>query len=589
MQHFNLKNMKFKNINKGKILLLALLAIGIGSCKNDDFLTVPPAGVLTDVATFTTQANAELFVNDVYNNLPDYNGGSQADRLLDAWTDNSNSGATGHEGQAVIRSNALSAGNSTNGVGGSFGWVNLYTYIRKCNVFLKDAAAYSSAYDPAWYAQRVGEIKFLRAFFYAVLLKNYGGVPIITVPLNNLDGSDIFNARATFDQTLAFIEADCDAAAGVLPLKQTSANLGRATKGAALALKADVDLFAASPLVNTSNDPAKWAKAAAVDLSIMNLGIYGLFNTSGAPILSSPGIGSGTTSTAFRDQFLAANNFNPETIFARAYALPSKGHKRDGYLGPCIVHGSEQAWGGIAPTQNLIDDYQMDNGLPITDPASGYDPQHPYLHRESRFEQSIVYDGSYWQGETFLSRIGGPNQIDLGSTSDISNTGYNARKTIDESINGQTSLGTAPNTSNYQFWRYAETLLSYAEAQNEAVGPDQSVFDAVNKVRARVLLPAVPPGTGQSAMRTIIRRERRLEFTFEDKRWYDIRRWDITVNGPAVLNTPEYGMKITGSGSNLVYTPVVVFQNRFSEYMNWLPIPQSVIAQNPKLTQNPGY
>lgn len=189
-----------------------------------------------------------------------------------------------------------------------------------------------------------------------------------------------------------------------------------------------------------------------------------------------------------------------------------------------------------------------------------------------------------------MTRIGGTNEIDLGSRSDVSNTGYYGRKTLDESILGQASLNSSPNTSNYQFYRYAETLLSYAEAQNEAIGPDPSVYDAVNQVRARVLLPAVPPGTNQADMRNIIRRERRLEFAFEDKRWYDIRRWDITVKGPAVLNSPTYGMLITGSGNNLVYDPtVLVFQNRYSEHMNWLPIPQGIISQNPKLIQNPGY
>jgi hypothetical protein len=434
----------------------------------------------------------------------------------------------------------------------------------------------------------VAEVKFLRAFFYSILYRNYGGVPLISVPLDNQDGSDIFTPRATLDATLAFIEADCDAAAGVLPLRQTGANLGRATKGAALALKAEVQLFAASPLVNTTNDAAKWAKAAATNKAIMDLNVYNLFTTSGAPIISTTG--SGTTSTAFRDQFLAVNNWNPETIFARSYALPSKPHRREGFLGPVIVKGGQQSWGGLSPTQNLIDDYQMDNGKPITDPTSGYDPQHPYLHRESRFEQSIVYDGSYWQGDVFMSRIGGNNQIDLSSSSDISNTGYNARKTLDEAILGQTSLNSATNISNYQYWRFAEVLLSYAEAQNEAVGPDQSVYDAVNRVRARVLLPNVPPGTSREQMRTIIRRERRLEFAFEDKRWYDIRRWDITVKGPAVLNSPTFGMRITGSGSNLVYDPTaLVFQNRFSQHMNWLPIPQGIINSNPKLTQNPGY
>jgi hypothetical protein len=581
--------MKYKNIGKANALLFALLLMSLGSCKKDGFLSVPPKGVLTDASTFNTQTNAELFVNDIYNALPDYNAGNQVDRVLDAWTDNSNSGATNHEGQAVIRSNALSANNSTNGVGGFFGWTSLYTNIRKCNTFLKNAAANTSSYDAAWYSQRVAEVKFLRAFFYMILFKNYGGVPLITVPLSNTDGSDIFTERATIDATLAFIEADCDAAAAVLPLKQTSENLGRATKGAALSVKGDVQLFAASPLINTSNDQAKWAKAAATYQSIISLNTYNLFTASSAtPITSTTG--SGTTSTAFRDQFLVANNWNAETIFARAYALPNKGHKREGYMGPVIVRGGAQTWGGLSPTQNLIDDYQMDNGKPITDPTSGYDPQHPYLHRESRFEQSIVYDGSFWQGEIFKSRIGGTNQIDLGSTSDISNTGYCARKTLDESILGQTSLGTSPGTSNYQFYRYAEVLLSYAEAQNEAAGPDPSVFDAVNKVRTRVLLPEVPAGTNQTDMRTIIRRERRLEFTFEDKRWYDIRRWDITVKGPAVLNSPEFGMKITpDAAGNLKYEPIVVFQNRFSQHMNWLPIPQGVLNQNTKLNQNPGY
>lgn len=577
--------MIFKKIKNTQVFLLALLIISIGSCKKDDFLSVPPKGVLTDASTFSTQNNADLFVNDIYNQLPDYNGITE---ILDQWTDNSNTGATNQEGQARIRSNALSSGNATGGPGGTFDWGGNYSKIRRCNVFLQDAEANKGNFAADWYVQRVAEVRFLRAFYYSILLKNYGGVPLITTALNNLDGSDIFTERGTIDQTLAFIEADCDSAAASLPLKQGTGDLGRPTKGAALTLKGDVELFAASPLFNTTNDVAKWTKAAAINLAVMNLDTYSLFNVSSSPIISTTG--SGTVSTAYRDQFLAANNWNPETIFARAYALPSKGHAREGHEGPVFVRGGQQAWGNISPTQNLVDDYEMDNGKPITDPASGYDPQHPYLHRESRFEQSIVYDGSYWQGEVWLSRIGGGNQIDLGSTSDISNTGYNGRKTLDESIFGQTSLGLAPNTSNYQFYRYAEVLLSYAEAQNEAAGPDGSVYDAVNKVRERVALPALPAGLTQDQMRMRIRRERRVEFAFEDKRWYDIRRWDITTKGPAVLNTPEYGMQITADASgNLIYTPTIVFQNRFSEYMNLLPIPQSVLNQNTKLTQNPGY
>jgi len=300
-----------------------------------------------------------------------------------------------------------------------------------------------------------------------------------------------------------------------------------------------------------------------------------------------------TADTAgYAEQFLGVNNYNNETIFARGYATgPAKGSHREGYMGPVYVNGVQESWGNLAPTQGLVDDYAMDNGLPITDPASGYDAKHPYTHRESRFYQSIIFDGSKWQGDTFESRTGGSNQIDLGASSDISNTGYNARKTLDESILGQPSINLAPSFANYIFFRYAEVLLSYAEAQNEASGPDPTVYDAVNKVRARGSLPGVKTGLSQAQMRDYIRRERRIELAFEDKRWFDIRRWDITAGPNGVLNTPEYGMQVTIDPATkaLIYTKVKVFTNVFFERQNWMPIPQAEIDKNKKLVQNAGY
>ncbi|WP_183572892.1 RagB/SusD family nutrient uptake outer membrane protein [Mucilaginibacter sp. X5P1] len=562
--------MKNRYLKYGQIFLLAVLIISMGACKKDDFLNVSPKGSLTDATTFSSEDNADLFVNDIYNQLPDINN---EDQVLDQYTDNDFVGAAWMTGQSVVRSNSINPSNVPGGPANSFSWSGLYSDIRKCNVFLQEAAKNKGNFSADWYTQRVGEVTFLRAFFYSILYTNYNGVPIITTPLDNSDGSNIFVARGTADQTVAFIEADCDAAAGALAAK--APQTGRATSGAALTLKGWIELFAASPLSNKTNDPAKWAKAAATNLQVINSKAYSLFSD-------------------YNGQFLAVNNWNSETIFARGYAAPNKGHKKEGMLGPVIVHGGEQAWGNLAPTQNLVDDYEMDNGKPITDPTSGYDPQHPYANREQRFYESIVYDGSAWQGDIWESRIGGNNQIDLGSTSDISNTGYNGKKTLDESINGQTSLGISPNTSNYIFYRYAEVLLSYAEAQNEAVGPDQSVYDAVNQVRTRVALPNLPGGLSQADMRTDIHRERRIELAMEDKRWYDIRRWDITTGPNGVLTTPDYGMEITPNDNtphttNLTYKRVITFNNTFSEYMNWLPIPQSVMEQNKNLTQNPGY
>jgi len=558
--------MKSTYLKKGQVFFLALLIVSVSACKKNA-LDVPPKGFLTDAAAFSSEANADLVLNDIYSNLPDLNNETQNS---DQYTDNSACGASWETGQSVIRANSLNPSNAIDGPAGSWKWETVYANIRKCNIFLQNVAANKAKFSDTWYTKRVGEATYLRAFYYSLLYTNYGGVPLISQPLDNRTGDDIFIARGTADQTVAFIEADCDAAATALPV--TSEN-GRATKGAALTLKGWVELFAASPLSNTTNDAAKWTKAATTNQQVINLGQYTLFPD-------------------YAGQFLSPNNWNKETIFARGYAAPNRGHKREGILGPVIVNGGQQAWGNLAPTQNLIDEYEMDNGKPITDPTSGYDPQNPYIHREPRFYRSIVYDGSTWQGDIFKSRIGGNNEIDLSSSSDISNTGYNGKKTLDESIRGQTSLNTTQGTSNYIFFRYAEVLLSYAEAQNEAAGPDASVYAAVNQVRQRTgsALPVLPAGLTKDQMRDAIRRERRIEFVFEDKRWYDIRRWDITAKGPAVLQEQEYGMKITADGTGkLTYAPVPIFKNTFSEHMNWLPLPLRIINQNPKLTQNPGY
>lgn len=565
-----MKAMKQKNIERTGILILIALVVSLGSCKKDDFLSVVNKNSLTNQSTFSSQNNADLFVNDIYNQLPDVNNDYQ---LTDQYADNSFCGAAWENGQATVRAGSIGPSNVPTGPGGMWDWEGTYTKIRKCNIFLKEAAANKANFSDAWYNQRVAEVTYMRAYFYSLLFTSYGGLPLITTPLDNGSGEDIFTARSSIDETVAFIEKDCDAAAAVLPNKATES--GRASKGAALALKGWVELFAASPLVNTAKSTAKWATAAATNKQVMDLGTYSLFNAS---------------PTAYADQFLSANNWNSETIFARGYATgPAKGSHREGYLGPVYVNGVQQSWGNLAPTQGLVDDYAMDNGLPISDPASGYNAQKPYEKREPRFYQSILYDGAAWQGDIFKSRIGGSNQIDLGSSSDITNTGYNARKTLDESITGQTSINLAPSFANHIIFRYAEILLSYAEAQNEAVGPDATVYDAVNKVRTRSNLPGIKAGLSKDQMREYIHRERRVEFAFEEKRWFDIRRWLITTGTNGVLTAPEYGMKIEANGGTLTYTPVKLFTNIFFDRQNWMPIPQTVIDKNKKLVQNPGY
>ncbi len=567
--------MKDRYIKHGQVILLALLLLSIGACKKDDFLQVDAKDALNEAIVFSSEANADLFVNDIYNQLPDINNEYQ---ISDQYTDNSFCGASWETGQSTVRSGSITPSNDPGGPANMWDYTSNFNKIRKCNVLLANLNKYKANFSADFIKHRSAEARYLRAFFYTLMYENYGGVPIITTPLDNTSGTPLFFPRASNDAMLAFIETECDAAAADLPVITAKNAKGRATQGAAITLKGAAELFAASPLFNTSNDLSKWAKAAATNNQIIQSGNYSLFPD-------------------YAGLFLSGNNDNQEIIFNKEYQAVTKGTQRDGMLGPVYVKGVQQAWGNLEPTQSLVDDYLMDNGLPIADPASGYDPQNPYTHREPRFYQSIIYDGSMWQGGIITTRIGGNNEIDLGSTSDITNTAYYGRKTLDESITGQASLSALrPGGSNYIFFRYAEVLLNYAEAQNEAVGADNSVYNALNLLRTgrptSGVVPALVPGSmTQSQMRDYIRRERRIELAFEDKRWFDIRRWKITTGPNGVLTTPDYGMKITTDpvSGKLIYTKVNVFNNKFFDYQNILPIPQGVIDRNPKLVQNPGY
>jgi predicted small lipoprotein YifL len=371
--------MKNKFLNNVSIILLLLLTMSIAACKKDGFLNVPPKGSLTDASTFSSESNADLIVNDVYNQLPDINGESQ---VLDQYTDNDFVGATWMTGQTTVRSNGINPTNVPGGPAGSFDWASQYAHIRKCNLFLQQAEKNKSNFSADWYKQRIAEVTFLRAFFYSILYTNYGGVPIIKTPLNNSDGTDVFIERSTAEETLAFIEADCDAAAAVLPDKP--AQSGRATKGAAITLKGWVELFAASPLSNSSNDAAKWTKAAATNLQVINSKQYTLFPD-------------------YNGQFLAANNWNTETIFARGYAAPNKGHRKEGILGPVIVRGGQQAWGNLSPTLWMTMKWIMANRSPIL---------HPVMTRKTRTltEKSGFINPSFMTAQPGRATSGNPAQ-----------------------------------------------------------------------------------------------------------------------------------------------------------------------------------
>jgi hypothetical protein len=609
-----------------KIALVAVLTTTF-SCKkylNENL----NKGAVSEEVQWESENNADIFLNGVYgqlaamHNTPDY---------LDSFTDDNDGGNywrsyPWRQGTADANFNGGIPQGDGQGAppgqtNGSYAhWANAYQRIRRCNQFMEQIAANKKGvFTAAWVAKRTDEARFLRAYWYAMLWQHVGGLPIITKTLNNQDGSEIYYARSTFEETLNFIVSEMDAiiANNKLAIKYSAGNsdAGRATLGAALMVKGWVQLYAASPLFNSPGgyvlpdpnnfvhfataSPARWATAAATFKKFMDTyPQYSLFNK--------------------MSEFWWINNeYNSEVIWDRQHVSGAGGQIQnnvDQYGGPVHILGVYHTWGNYNPTQELVDTYRMANGKRITDPTSGYDPQNPYVNREKRFYDFIVYDGAPYKQDwmpttdiiwtridlvkTSPSYTDYPtsNKIDFGST-DVSNTAYYFRK----KLNNLAPEGGNASGQNYVYYRYAEVLLGYAEAQNEAVAvPDASVYAALNAIRTRpgTDLPALVVGSlDQDQMRQEIRDQRRIEFAFEAKRFYDIMRWKIAKT---VLNAELHGMKISNTipATNAgvwKYEVVDLGTNAaphvFHDKMYMNPVPQSVIDANPKLKtqQNPGY
>lgn len=568
-------------IKKYGVILLVIF--WITSCKKS-YLDIAPKNFLSDDAVWASTANADLFLNDLYNQLPDINNETEH---LDQYTDNSDVGVLWMNGYSKVATAQVTPSSLPTGPWDMWTWDKNYQKIRRCNLFIQKVAA--SQLPDDYKTKRIAEARFIRALLYHWIWMAYGGVPVIKDVLDNVtQGDSIYRPRNTERETFAFIDNELDTISKLLPSSYGAADFGRPTSGAALTLKGWCELYEASPLRNPGQDPNLWKAASATNKQVMELGVYDLVSD-------------------FTQLFLVGNNNSIESIFARQYG-PNHGSTILGKEGPTMNAAvAEVSWGNFQPTQELVDEFSMANGKAITEPGSGYDPQHPYDSREDRFYKTILYDGAPWRGFAILTRDGGNNSIDLGYASDKTHTGYYARKRLDSAMDpGSYFSGIC--YQNYMFFRYAEVLLSFAEAENEVNGPTSDVLSAVDKVRTRGNLPSVEDAYGavnQSQMRDIIRRERRVELCFEDKRWWDVLRWKIAEKmpdgSPGVLNRPEIGMVITGTTGNLTYTRTNVRNRIFLPKMYLMPIPQFALDQNPAIQkqnggtdgwingQNPGY
>ncbi|GAB2686353.1 RagB/SusD family nutrient uptake outer membrane protein [Mucilaginibacter koreensis] len=576
MADLNMNNMKRYNSAIAAIIGMVILVAG---CKKYEQF---PVDKVTINYVFDPKdsagVNAQAFLYGIYGKLKNGHNRVTGD-YLDAASDDAMSSASSSTNSVTVL--ATGAYNSYTLPADENLWAYYYQGIRSSNEFINNIDVVPVLAKYKGYSIKYlwkNEARFLRAMFYFELVKRYGGVPLLGNKVFTLN-DDVTLPRNSFADCITYIVNECDAIKDTLltvPLDFPNADSHRATRGAAMALKARVLLYAASPLFNggnidasnpltgyTSYNAARWAQAAAAAKDVMNLNVYKLV-------------------TNYKDIFLTQNN--TEIIFFRQGDF---GYNIETTNGPVGFTGATGK-GQTSPSQDLVNAFPMNNGLAITDPASGYNINNPYANRDPRLSNNILYNGVQWLNTQLQTYEGG--QSKPNGTLQQTRTGYYMRK----------FMGNFENVNNYsnhnEDWlilRYADILLGYAEAQNEAVGPTSEVYQVLTSLRQRAGIQAgtglygLKAGMTQAEMRAVIQNERRIEMAFEESRYWDIRRWKIAET---VMNQPGTGVSITLTGSSLTYNYVTALATKFQAPKMYLyPIPYDEVLKNPNMKQNPGW
>jgi hypothetical protein len=576
------------------ICLIALITLSIG-CKKDP-LNITPDGRITLEDVFKNEKQTEAFLNTVYGNIPSYFYKYQFFSYLEGCTDNCADADVGNEGSNIANNwiaGALTPSNNPLQLAGQGGGINHYNTfwsgIYNANVFLANVATANIPIETNRDRFK-GEAQLLRAFYYLELIKQYGALPIIDKPFGaTFDYTAL--KRPTFQQCVDFIVKDCDAAIAnpQLPMRITEeGERGRFTKAVAYAIKSEALLYNASPLWNPSNDQAKWQAASTGS----QVALTALTNGGGYQLYSN------YEEYFYSTSDMSANPRDRETIF----------EIKDGSPGTFTIINAIPGQNpifkvGSTPTQEMVDSYDMQaTGLPaiagysdenhlnpIVNNASGYDPNNPYVGRDPRFYASVWYNGarySKFNGAPYdLQIYKGGNQQVLKTPPSRQNThtGYYLRKYLNQTI--PTGSGSAARWKKYHL---AEIYLNLAEAENEANGPTNIAYAAVNAIRARAVMPNMTPGLSKDEFRTRIRNERRVELFMEEHRFWDVRRWKILDKTDKLVT----GMEIIKTGSNLQYNRFVTeTRNAWQDKYRIFPIPITDVSIIPDFStnQNPGW
>ena len=531
----------------------------------------------------------EGFLTTAYNEMDYDYGGYYSNALMASATDESEYAYNGNSIEDLYNG-ALNPTNSH----ATF-WTSSLKGIAYCNLFLDEFAdekftnyEYNDDYAQQMfkYKNMRWEARFLRAYYYFRLVRQYNGAPLYchNIPADDLNRLPMSSADKVFD----FIKASCDSIKDSIVVDYTNLGdmaitgqieTGRANQLAVLALKARAALYHASPLFNQNNEAELWHQAALATKELVD---------------SAEKQGKALAPTY--DCLWASNNYTdkkatPEILFYRSVADANTLEKAN------FPVGLEGCNGGNCPTQDLVDAYEMQStGKGIKEEDSGYDAQNPYTGRDPRFELTICHNETKrwpnWASEPIYTYQGGANALPLNGGTP---TGYYLKKLLNAAID------TRPATANtmkhsWVIFRMGEAYLNYAEAvfryfksQGRADAADAtsaefpvSARELASKTRLRSKMKAIPAGMSNADFWAKYQNERRVELAFEGHRFWDVRRWKEGA---------KYFSKITemhitkNEDGTYTYTPKTV--NRvWDEKFNFFPIPQSDIMKNPNLDQS---
>lgn len=568
MKTKNRKNNIFKGAMSG---IMFLTITGLSSCNFLEF--DQSTGYDSQAEVFEQFQRAENSLTQVYTYL-EHDFGSIGGGMRDCAIDDAHYVWTNSEVHTFNNGNwsALHTVDDS--------WSSNYKGIRAANLFIQSMeeadferfkwnADYETWVEKSQYW--ISEARFLRSFFLFELARRYGDIPM---PVDKLYTVDDINklGKTSFQDVISYIAQECKDISVILPDSYNNVSgkqTGRITKGAALALRSRALLYAASPLYSEDNQQ-KWIDAAEAAKELMDLNLYQLVNEEVVNNLSSK-----------------------ELILERRMASSCDFEKIN------FPISFDKGNTGTCPSQNLVDAFQTENGYDVVLTENGFvsdDPkfesEKPYNNRDPRFYKTVLYDGALFKNVQLDCTEGGSEGY---PTVGASETGYYLKKYVMETVD--LSPVEKPAIHCWVLFRYAEILLNYAEAMNNAYGPntlgdgtlDKTALSALNDVRTRFGMPAIKSSAvpDRDSFQKVLEREKRVEFAFENQRFWDLRRWK---KGTEVSNG-IYGVRITfDANGKKVYTRVKVEGRTWDDKMYFYPIPMNELLRNDNLyPQNPGW